>query len=81
MKSLDLLTKAATEQEKNQLKSVEMMVKITLGQQKLDLDSKKITTEVMQKIADVNDKSVHTTMDIVNSVVANAATQKGEEDA
>ena len=81
MKSLDLLTKAATEQEKNQLKSVEMMVKIALGQQKLDLDSKKITTEVMQKIADVNDKSVHTTMDIVNSVVANAATQKGEEDA
>ena len=81
MKSLDLLTKAATEQEKNQIKSVEMMVKIALGQQKLDLDSSRLTAEVMQKIADVNDKSVHTTMDIVNSVVASAATQKGEEDA
>ena len=82
MKSLDLLTKTATEQEKNKLKSVEMMVKIALGQQKLDLDSNKLTAEVMQKIADVNDQSIKTTMDVVNSVVSQAATeQKGEKDA
>ncbi len=82
MKSLDLLTKTATEQEKNKLKSVDMMVKIALGQQKLDLDSNKLTAEVMQKIADVNDQSIKTTMDVVNSVVSQAATeQKGEKDA
>ena len=58
------------------------MVKIALGQQKLDLDSGKLTAEVLQKISDVNDKNIHTTMDVVNSVVQNAATeQRGEEDA
>jgi hypothetical protein len=36
-----------------------MMVKIALGQQKLDLDSNKLTAEVMKRSADVNDKRVN----------------------
>ena len=82
MKSLELLTKVGTEQEKNKLKSVDQMVKIALGQQKLDLDSGKLTSEVMKQIAEANDQNVKTTMDVVNSVVQNAAAkQRGEEDA
>ena len=82
MKSLDLLTKVSSEQEKNKLKSVDQMVKIALGQQKLDLDSGKLTSEVMKQIAHANDQNVRTTMDVVNSVVQRAATkQRGEEDA
>ena len=69
MKTVELLSKSALEDQKSEMKSLEMMIKMDLGEMKANLDENALKAKIMEKAEQIeSDKNIKM-LELINKVI------------